>query len=702
MNKRNTAFVFDDWFQTTKALSLPLAFQTPTFANNFSTKEPSWLHVIAVADFNNDNLDDVVLSLSDSKREPYFLMSQGDGTFRLASSVGGDAQRQFIRNGTTSDLNKDGWLDFVGFESTHAMANQQDLILINNAGKGFTVAKGTLTPTEGHHGGAVGDFNGDGLLDVFGIREFGYPQYGGTDLRVPLIQGSDGSWQLSTHALPVWLEAYGLAAATMADLNGDGAEDLVLGVSIMAKDQSGIPLSYERIIQTPTVIIAYATPGQPLSNWKFEAVGRHWVDAQTYAEFVTRFGQPGSNATAGANSLAVMDINQDGKLDIVAGSYLTEGFIHRTGGFQAFINIGAGFADQTDVWFPDQLANRDFDTGFNFLYSLEDFNADGHMDFLVTTMNGVSWPENAKYGTYHSLFMGQGDAYVPVRAENMRVFDNTVIGAYLISNAIAGDFNGDGVPDLISLRNESDFDWSPNATPTKTGYVVISHLNKALENDPRTVSTLVGTAGDDFLQSTDSMPMLRGLSGNDVLQGRAGKVDMAVYHGSRRDFVVSSDGKMHRVTDRQGNEGTDLLRDIERISFSDVHLALDLDAHSGTVAKILGAVFGQSAVDNKAYVGIGLSLLDGGMSYESLVALALGVQLGQASTSAQVVDLLYSNVVGNIPDPETREYYTGLLDSGAHTMASLGVLAANTDINRANIDLVGLAKTGLAYLPFEG
>lgn len=702
MNKTNTTFVFDQWFHTAKALSLPLAFQTPTFANNYSSTEPSWLHVVTVADFNNDNLDDVVLSLVDSKREPYILISQGDGSFELLTAFAGDAQRQFIRNGTTADLNKDGWLDFVGFEATHVMTNQQDLILINNAGKGFTVAKGTLAPNEGHHGGAVGDFNGDGLLDVFGIREFGFPQYGGSDLRVPLMQQPDGSWQLDNHALPAWLEAYSLSAATMADLNGDGLEDLVLGVSTMAKDQSGIPLSYERIAQTPTVIVAYAQPGQPLSNWQFESVGRHWADAQAYAEFVTRFGPPGSNATAGANSLAVLDINQDGKLDIVAGSYLTEGFIHKTGGFQAFINTGAGFDDQTDVWFPDQLANRDFDMGINFLFSLKDFNADGHKDFLVTTVNGVSWPANAKFGTNPALFMGQGDAYVPVRVENLRVFDNTVIGPYLISNAIAGDFNGDGVPDLISLRNENDFDWSPNATSTKTGYVVISHLNKALENDPRTVSTVVGTAGDDFLQSTDSMPMLRGLAGNDVLQGRAGKVDTAIYHGSWRDFVVSSDGKIHQVTDMQGNEGKDLLRDIERISFSDVHLALDLDAHAGIVAKVLGAVFGQNAVSNKAYVGIGLSLLDGGMSFESLVTLALDVRLGGVSTSAQVVDLLYSNVAGTNPGPEARQHYTGLLDSGAHTMASLGVLAANTDINSANIDLVGLAKTGLAYLPLEG
>jgi hypothetical protein len=42
------------------------------------------------------------------------------------------------------------------------------------------------------------------------------------------------------------------------------------------------------------------------------------------------------------------------------------------------------------------------------------------------------------------------------------------------------------------------------------------------------------------------------------------------------------------------------------------------------------------------------------------------------------------------------------LDNRTHTVASLGVLAADTDLNKANINLVGLAQTGLEYSPFTG
>jgi hypothetical protein len=82
--------------------------------------------------------------------------------------------------------------------------------------------------------------------------------------------------------------------------------------------------------------------------------------------------------------------------------------------------------------------------------------------------------------------------------------------------------------------------------------------------------------------------------------------------------------------------------------------------------------------------------------------LAIDEQLGRFASHEKVVNLLYTQVVGQAPSAEVRQSFVSLLDSKVHSVGSLGVLAANTDINRSNIDLVGLAQTGLAYLPFEG
>lgn len=138
---------------------------------------------------------------------------------------------------------------------------------------------------------------------------------------------------------------------------------------------------------------------------------------------------------------------------------------------------------------------------------------------------------------------------------------------------------------------------------------------------------------------------------------------------------------------------------LDRGEFKDGFYAFGMMGVAGQVAKTLGAVFGASTVNNKKYVGIGLSLLDGGMTYEALMGLALGVKLGNALSHATVVNLLHTNVMGAAPTQAERDFYVGLLDSGVYNPMSLGVLAAETPLNATNIDLVGLSQTGLEFLP---
>ena len=102
---------------------------------------------------------------------------------------------------------------------------------------------------------------------------------------------------------------------------------------------------------------------------------------------------------------------------------------------------------------------------------------------------------------------------------------------------------------------------------------------------------------------------------------------------------------------------------------------------------------------NKTFAGIGLSLLDDGMGNEDLMQLAINAALGDNATDhTAVVDLLYENVVGFAPSTADEAHFVGLLDSGVHTVASIGVMAADTALNEENIDLVGLSQAGLEYV----
>jgi hypothetical protein len=152
------------------------------------------------------------------------------------------------------------------------------------------------------------------------------------------------------------------------------------------------------------------------------------------------------------------------------------------------------------------------------------------------------------------------------------------------------------------------------------------------------------------------------------------------------------------VRDLVGTEGRDLAYDVERLLFDDGYWALDLDGAAGTTARFLGAVFGPASIYNEAYVGIGLSLLDGGMQPSALMQLALDARLGAGASPTAVVNLLYENLFGTRPDAATRQGYVDLIDSGAYSTVSLALAAADTEWNLLNIDFTGLAEQGLGYV----
>lgn len=217
--------------------------------------------------------------------------------------------------------------------------------------------------------------------------------------------------------------------------------------------------------------------------------------------------------------------------------------------------------------------------------------------------------------------------------------------------------------------------------------------------------SLVGFADADVLSGLAGDDRLRGLGGDDVLSGGDGR-DVAVYDAPRRNYQVQRGAGGWTVSDNSGADGRDQLSGIERLRFSDQWLALDLDGHAGTVAKIAGAVLGKAALGNLSILGIGLQLLDQGVSEADLVTMAVATpqfaSLAGSHSNVDFVRTVYANVVGAAPSSSELTYYVGLLERGEFTQGSLALLACETALNQQQIDLVGLAATGLAYLPGGG
>jgi hypothetical protein len=152
------------------------------------------------------------------------------------------------------------------------------------------------------------------------------------------------------------------------------------------------------------------------------------------------------------------------------------------------------------------------------------------------------------------------------------------------------------------------------------------------------------------------------------------------------------------VRDLVGNEGRDLAYGVERLLFDDGPWALDVDGHTGTAVKLLGAVFGPASVHIEAYVGIVLQVLDGGMSEATLTDLALQARLGPDQvTPTNVVNLLYGNLVGTLPDTATRLALEAVIDNGSYTLVSLTQAVAELELNLDNIDFAGISSLGIGY-----
>ncbi len=183
------------------------------------------------------------------------------------------------------------------------------------------------------------------------------------------------------------------------------------------------------------------------------------------------------------------------------------------------------------------------------------------------------------------------------------------------------------------------------------------------------------------------------MKGNDFLIGGE-SIDTALYLDNRGNYVLQTD-TYTIITDNFGAEGTDELSSVERLSFADQFVAIDMDGNGGIAAKIVGATFDAESLADADFVGEVLAQVDAGVSYDSLMVKY--IEQAGAFTNEEVVDLLFENVVGWLPNEAQSDRFVGFLETEKHTVGSLGVLAAEHRLNDINIDLVGLSQTGLEY-----
>ena len=254
--------------------------------------------------------------------------------------------------GTVADLNGDGHADLVLGMDYNGARTDLNAFVYYGSPHGLSEDRLLMLPAEGATSVAAGDFDGDGQVDlafacrerlrVFARGELGYEPRRFTDL--PITAG-----QLA-----------------VADLDGDGSDDLVSLTRSELRIYWGGPdgLSADRVIRLPIAeasagteddaepeSVEYVRPVQPVAR-VVSVGGIPHVFAPGMSSFqlvsVTRdrgFGAPISVDCPHAISVAVGDVNGDGRLDLVVATRPPDG-----GASEARVYAGGEGGFVLDEW----------------------------------------------------------------------------------------------------------------------------------------------------------------------------------------------------------------------------------------------------------------------------------------------------------------------------------------------------------------
>lgn len=665
-----------------------------------------------VGDYNGDGLDDILYERQFVDIPPVILISNGDGTFSESMAILGDGARETIGEAFSADFNGDGLLDIYGAVNGQIGywpgipeaigsrgATGGDLLLLNNNNESFTASK-IISIVEyqlglrlqDQEGGHFGDLDNDGDLDVLsmeGDNRIG-PDEGIAVLKRALLNDGSGNFTFSDTTLAPEVMSYGATkSARMADLDNDGIVDYV------------IASHFEGTVDEYTSSSAGTQVFFNNGNERFDddflvAISDHWIVDRVDQMEALYPEVDLSTIYFGTSFHNFVDINDDGYLDILAAQKLNApGVVGNAGGFELYVNNGdRTFTDRTADYFPNLDRNYTLYgditadiTRFNFA----DIDGDGDNDFVMEQGHNLTWSEPELQSTvYPYIMLNEGGKFYPISLDQVPdlYLANAMVG---FGGMHTGDFNGDGLIDIVSVGGaDTSGNFAADRDSPNDGVWV--HFGK--RGVDAHISTLRGTGQNDTLLGNLETKIYVPGKGSDSVVG-TDAIDKALYWDALDNYSIAADASGGYWI--ESSDGVDHLVGIDRLEFTNTSIALDLDGRAGQTAKILGAVFGAESVVNKEYAGIGLSLLDGGMSYEALAGLAISVT--DASTHDAICELLWKNVVGVPAEAADIAPYVQMLDNENISVSELVVLAADTALNTQNIDLVGLSTTGFEYTP---
>ena len=365
---------------------------------------------VAVGDLNFDNRPDLVVANQLSNTVSVLLNSTGTS---LTTPVTFGPRTDFPGGGSdrlaVGDLNRDGFLDAVALGGSGV-----SVLLGDGTGRFGTATEFDAGP---HYSAslALGDFNGDGNLDVaVGNEDPG-------SISVLLGDGAGGFGAPTDFAIP----AFSAASLAVGDVNGDAALDLVVGtprdsVSVLLGNGDGTFRTHTEVpagVDPEAVAVADVNGDGTLD---LMATGPDQIGVSVLLGHGDgTFGAQTDYANrSGPYAVAVGDLNRDGTLDLVTADYGDD------------VSVLLGIGDGTF------RSHADFQAGDGpWSLAVADFNGDGFLDVATG---------NARFE--HDVGAArEGDRNARRQNRPRRRRKSFSIAA--------ADLNGDGRPDLVAANS---------------------------------------------------------------------------------------------------------------------------------------------------------------------------------------------------------------------------------------------------------
>jgi len=374
--------------------------------------------MVIVGDFNGDGKLDLATANVASETISV-LLGNGNGTFQThmdysTAAVGGCIS---LAAGALSDNRR---LDIV------AACGSAVVVLISNGNGTFKAAKAYDVPALAYQV-ALGDFNGDGKLDVAVTNDGTYdmvsvlPGTGSGTLKAPVVFGTN----------------YGPSGIASADFNGDGKLDIVTAdngspfgvtmatISVLLSNGKNIfAARTDYSVGSGSLTGAYSgiEAADLTGNGKVDLIVPITDAFQPYEISILKnkgngtFDAPVNYALPiGPNAVAAGDFNNDHKADIAVMNFGGSGSI------SVLLNSGTGTFPTYTIYSIN---------GYGYGIAVGDFNKDGNLDIVATDLvnNTVS------------VLLGNGTGAFPT-------FATYPTGSFPYGVTVV-DFNGDGWPDL--------------------------------------------------------------------------------------------------------------------------------------------------------------------------------------------------------------------------------------------------------------